>query len=231
MKTLQLVLLALAALLATAVAAPAQPRPYLGFVYPAGGQQGTTVPIRLGGQNLDGVNEAMVSGLGVSAKVVEYCRRLNNQETALLKEQLAELKKPAAAHDEAKRKLAERIERRLAEFVATPAAASLSSVVLVEVTLARDAKPGRRELVLATPRGVSNPLALLTRSRCVSSIAYLCCMNFLTSSSDSGYFGAVPFTRSSVWRVTRNVYSLPMACFSTVLQIALTPTFRKAKCR
>jgi hypothetical protein len=149
----------LAALLATAVAAPAQPRPYLGFVYPAGGQQGTTVPIRLGGQNLDGVNEAMVSGLGVSAKVVEYCRRLNNQETALLKEQLAELKKPAAAHDEAKRKLAERIERRLAEFVATPAAASLSSVVLVEVTLARDAKPGRRELVLATPRGVSNPLA------------------------------------------------------------------------
>ena len=42
-------LLALAVLLATAPAAWAQ-RPYIGFVYPAGGQQGTTFQIKLGGK-------------------------------------------------------------------------------------------------------------------------------------------------------------------------------------
>ena len=43
-------------------------------------RQGTTFQIRLGGQGLDGVNEVAVSGKGVSAKVVEYHRRLNNEE-------------------------------------------------------------------------------------------------------------------------------------------------------
>ena len=40
-----------AALLAAALPARAQPRPYVGFVYPAGGQQGTTFAVKLGGQN------------------------------------------------------------------------------------------------------------------------------------------------------------------------------------
>ncbi len=71
----------------------AQPRPYIGFVYPAGGQQGTTFQIELGGQNLDDVDRAIVTGTGVSAKVVEYHRRLGSQEMTLLREQLTELKK------------------------------------------------------------------------------------------------------------------------------------------
>ena len=41
--------LVLAGWLALAATAPAQPRPYVGFVYPAGGQRGTTVQIQLGG--------------------------------------------------------------------------------------------------------------------------------------------------------------------------------------
>ena len=39
----------------------AQPRPYIGFVYPAGGQKGTTFQIRLGGQGLNEVNAVVVS--------------------------------------------------------------------------------------------------------------------------------------------------------------------------
>ena len=95
-KMLWLSVLGLAVLAAAAPAAYAQ-RPYIGYVYPAGGQQGTTFQIRLGGQNLDGVDAVTVSGTGVQAKVVEYFRRLNNQETALMREQLNELRQAAKA--------------------------------------------------------------------------------------------------------------------------------------
>ena len=79
--------------------ARAQQRPYIGFVYPAGGQQGTTFPVKLGGQGLDGASEVLVTGTGVSARVVECYRRIGNQEITLLNEQLKDLKqaKPAAA--------------------------------------------------------------------------------------------------------------------------------------
>ena len=60
--------------LAVRGAGPGRPRPYIGFVYPAGGQQGTTFQIRLGGQDLDGVDGVLVSGTGFPAKVVEYQR-------------------------------------------------------------------------------------------------------------------------------------------------------------
>jgi hypothetical protein len=91
-------ILALALLLLGAPPAHAQPRPYIGFVYPAGGQQGTTFAVRLGGQNLDGASEVLVTGAGVSARVIECYRRIGPQEITLLSEQLKELKqaKPAA---------------------------------------------------------------------------------------------------------------------------------------
>jgi len=159
-------------------AARAQARPYVGFAYPAGGQQGATFQIRLGGQGMDDVNAVLVSGSGVMAKVVEYHRRLNNQEMQLLKEQLRDLKAANAAAaatmtsqtmpdimDEAvpdevsgKDKLIARIGERMDEFVQRPASAAISSLVLVEITIARDAQPGEREIRLATLRGVSNPL-------------------------------------------------------------------------
>lgn len=159
MNKLHLAVLAAAGWLAWASAAQAQQRPYIGFVYPAGAQQGTTVPIRLGGQNLNDVDQILVSGTGVSVKIDEFFKRLDNQESQLLREQLAELKRiPADKRDEAAQKLIARIERRMAELVNTPACAALSSLVLVNVTIASDAKPGPREIRLSTPRGVSNPL-------------------------------------------------------------------------
>lgn len=85
--------LAMAAVLATASVATAQPRPYIGYVYPAGGQQGTTVRVKLGGQNLDGVHGVVVSGKGVSGKLISYFRRIGPIEVTLLHEQLNELKK------------------------------------------------------------------------------------------------------------------------------------------
>jgi len=66
---------------------------YIGYVYPAGGQQGTTFQVRVGGQRLDGVHGAIVSGTGVTARIVEYLRPLNNQEEQLVREQLQKLKR------------------------------------------------------------------------------------------------------------------------------------------
>ena len=169
---------------AIAPLAHAQKRPYIGYVYPAGGQQSATIQIRLGGQDLDDVNSVLVTGTGVTAKVVEYFRRLNNQEVQLLNEQLKELKNsppaaPAMAAENpammqamtpekapaadgnnngsAQDRIA-KIEWRVREAVQTPACASISSLVMVEVAIALDAPPGPREIRLATPRGVSNPL-------------------------------------------------------------------------
>ncbi len=144
--------------------AAAQPPPYIGYVYPAGGRQGTTFQVRLGGQRLDGLHDVLVSGAGVSATVVEYRRQLGPQEMALLREQLRELEDGSRRQPdrddagEATDALVRRLQDRIAGFVQRPASAALASVALVQVTIATDAAPGVREIRLATRRGISNPL-------------------------------------------------------------------------
>ena len=80
-------------LLTCTASALAQTRPYIGYTFPAGGQQGTKFQIKLGGQGLDDVSGVQVTGSGVTAKVVECYRRINPQEMQLLNEQLKELKR------------------------------------------------------------------------------------------------------------------------------------------
>jgi len=90
-KTTWIGVVAAAALLAVPAAAWAQPRPYIGYVYPAGGQQGSTFSIRIGGQSLRHCDSVIVTGEGVSCRLVEYYRVLDNQEMAFLNQQLNEL--------------------------------------------------------------------------------------------------------------------------------------------
>lgn len=175
---LRLGVLGLAGLLSIVSSARGQ-TPYIGFVYPAGGQQGQTFQVRLGGQRLDGLSGAVVSGSGVSVKIVDYQRRLNPQETRLLREQLTELtrRRPAVALasatkgagrksrqaqpplDEATRKLIDKIQKRMADYVNRPACVALADIAIVEVTVSPSAEPGEREIRLVTPRGLSNPMA------------------------------------------------------------------------
>jgi hypothetical protein len=89
----RLTCLSLALWLAAAIAAHAQPRPYLGYVYPAGGQQGTTFQIRLGGQGWDEVSQVLVTGTGVTARITDNYRRLDFIELQLLNEQAALLRR------------------------------------------------------------------------------------------------------------------------------------------
>src|SRR5690349_14490320 len=91
-KTFCLRMACLAGIMLLAPVARSQPRPYIGYVYPAGGRQGTTSQVRMGGQNLDDVNAVLVTGTGVTARIADYYWRQNNQEQALLNEQLKILK-------------------------------------------------------------------------------------------------------------------------------------------
>ena len=84
-------ILGLAILVAAASSVWAQNQ-YIGYVFPAGGQQGTTFQIRFGGQRLAHACGAVVTGEGVSARLVDHYRVMNNQELAMLRQQLRELK-------------------------------------------------------------------------------------------------------------------------------------------
>lgn len=226
----RLLLVVLAILVPAASSARAQSQ-YIGYVYPAGGQQGTTFPVRLGGQGLIHASDLVVSGEGVSVRLVDYYRVMNNEEMGLLSRQLSELQKkettisdemvammasfefpepigpntgpnatpflicpicgtanpldaklcvkcntkldkaimvggeapksePSKSEKEvAKQKLIERIQKRFAEDERNPAVRSQTELVFAEVTIAPDAKPGRREIRVITKRGVSNPLS------------------------------------------------------------------------
>ena len=218
------------AILAATVCSVCAQNQYIGFVYPAGGQQDSTFPIRLGGQSLVNASDVVVSGEGVSARLVDYYRILDNQEMGLVSQQLNELKKketvvddalaakmasfefpapigpdtganavaslicpicgtanaldaklcikcntklekpadtkpaeknaaPKSEKDVAKEKLIDRIQRIFAEDERNPAVRSQTELVFAEITVAPDAKPGRREIRVITKRGISNPLS------------------------------------------------------------------------
>jgi ribosomal protein L40E len=227
----KVVILGLAVLVAALSSVLAQNQ-YIGYVYPAGGQQDTTFPIKLGGQGLVYASDVVVSGEGVSVRLVASYEIFGNQELGLLSQQLGELRKketvlsdavvakmasiefparigpdtgpnaapslicpvcgtanaidaalcikcntklekpkelkpgekdaknepPKTEKEKAKQVMIGMIERRFAEDERTPAVRSQTELIFAEVTVAPDAKPGRREIRVVTKRGVSNPL-------------------------------------------------------------------------
>ncbi len=64
---------------------------HIGYVYPAGGQQGATFEAVIGGQFLGDVNQIYVSGGGVQAKIVELVRPISNRELNDLRIKMDEL--------------------------------------------------------------------------------------------------------------------------------------------
>jgi len=128
---------------------------YIGYVYPAGGQQGTTFHVRIGGQRIEGAYDARVSGTGVHAKILECWGRIGNQELRVLREQAKLLKKSKKPEEI---KIKKRLNERLKEYEKRPANASIALITIVEITIDKDAQPGKREIRIMTPKGISNPL-------------------------------------------------------------------------
>jgi len=130
--------------------------PRIGYVYPAGGQQGTTAQIKVGGRFLDGVASAGISGRGVSARIIEHDKPLPPQQITSLRDKLQELLKKG--NDPAARQEIADLRLRIGDSVRRNQSPVLSEIVALEVTIAPDAEPGHRLLRLGTPLGQTNPL-------------------------------------------------------------------------
>jgi hypothetical protein len=70
-------------------------QPHIGYLYPAGAQQGTAVRVTAGGQFLRNTTDVYVSGEGVHARVIKYCRpfrNLKSEQRKWLQNRLNELR-------------------------------------------------------------------------------------------------------------------------------------------
>jgi hypothetical protein len=91
----RLLLLAVAAGATAAWGQPVRRDSEIGYLYPAGGQRGTTFEVLVGGQNLGGASGVQVSGGGVRASVLKHyraIRNLNGDQRKALQDQLKELR-------------------------------------------------------------------------------------------------------------------------------------------
>ncbi len=149
------VILFLAVVLISGFPAMAQREPHIGYIYPAGGQQGTTLEVKIGGQYLDGVSEAYISDTGIEAAVITHTKPLTQKQANELRTKLRELQKdrnnPGVATEIAE------LRKKLATFNrnANPA---IAETVTLNITIAPDAKPGKHQLRLMTTPGLSNPM-------------------------------------------------------------------------
>jgi len=144
------------AIVATPRAQQPQNNPRVGYVYPAGGQQGTTFQVKVGGRFLDGVAGVVVSGRGVQAEVVSHDKPLNGQQITELREKLQELQKQGKGAELQKQLLDARM--KIGDSLRRNANPGLAEIVTLEVTIAPDANPGDRQMRLQTPLGLTNPL-------------------------------------------------------------------------
>ncbi len=153
----------------------AQNTPRIGYVYPAGGRQGTTFHVTVGGQFLDGVTNAYVSGEGIQAAVIDFSKPMPQGQFNQLRDKLRELqdRKQAVLRDQRRgdsqnstntwsaddeklvKELRAKILKNPPNRNATP---TIVETVTVAVTIATNAGPGEREIRLGMPNGLSNPL-------------------------------------------------------------------------
>ena len=170
-----LVGLFLAPILRAQAVLPRLAAPRIGYVYPAGGQVGTTFTVTVGGEYLADTAEAEWSGAGITAKILGLQRPLSGKEAQELREEAEKLRGKrqasranapvAAANAEPKpvwtpedEKRAQELRLKLAYNLNRQTAPAISEAVTLEVSVAADTARGVREVRLRTPNGLSNPL-------------------------------------------------------------------------
>jgi len=172
----------LALFLFVASSAVAKP-PHIGYAYPAGGKQGTSFRIVVGGQYLLGSTNVFVSGEGVSAKVVrhsikydpkryrQFWRNRKNATAAMEGKEGLDLEKPQRQFDQATKQIARAElpdgvdpydEKAVTKYYRMNTKEQfnpqISDRLRIDVTIARNAPSGVRELRVYTPAGLSNPI-------------------------------------------------------------------------
>ncbi len=177
-----------AAVAALAISSPAQQAASssIGFAFPAGGRQGSSFQVTVGGQFLDGVTNAFVSGAGVKAAVANYVKPLTPAQFNTLRDKfkaLQERRVEAGKNWRRKQqgsssrtnatnvtrtredeKMLAELRKKLAAFQRRPTNPATAERVTLQVTVAPDAEPGERELRLQSRLGLSNPLVFCVGS-------------------------------------------------------------------
>ena len=157
-------------LLLPVLGALAQQAPHLAYFYPAGGRVGSTFQIVVGGQALLSVSNALVSGAGIETVVLERNRPMPQKEFTELRDRLKELQDKfqatrkgnntgtnawTAADAKEREDIRAKILRNPPNRKANPA---MIDTVIIQVKIATNAALGDREIRLATPLALSNPL-------------------------------------------------------------------------
>jgi hypothetical protein len=195
--------------------------PHLGFVYPAGGQQGTTFTVSVGGQSLNGATATYFSGAGVQAKVTGYERPLTQKEINDLREKVQQLQeKRAAARSKPNapaftpddEKLLEQSRATLATRGNRTTNPALAETVTLQVTVAPDATPGTRELRVKTETGLSNPVIF-----CVGTLAEATDPVVVGSANRSARPNATTAPRAAEPTFAESTVSLPVTINGQIL--------------
>ncbi len=152
----------------------AQVTPHAGYLYPAGGRQGVTIEVRMGGQYLTGARQAYVSGRGVEAKVIEYHRAVNGKERQFMAEEMRKLNEkrsasyrkpkpgePKVVFTEADQKRWDEIRDAMEEWARQRYIPSIAEIVRLQVTIAPDAPLGPREVRIEGNAGLTNPVVFV----------------------------------------------------------------------
>jgi len=176
-------LLCLAALLTVPAARAQHKDAHIGYIYPAGGRQGSTVEVTIGGQYLNGVTNVVVSGGGVRATSFRYIKPLKQNERNELNQKLRAVQKkrqqqarkkggkggggvelekiPPDVRDIQVEKLSLKGIAQVRKLLNDPKKqpnAQIAELVILRLKLAANTPPGARELRLRTRSGLSNPM-------------------------------------------------------------------------
>lgn len=163
--------------------------PRVGYLYPAGVQRGTSCEVTAGGQFLDGVTQAFVSGSGVTITLVRYEKPLPGKRMTELRDYIQDARKKAMDAVAQGTQLAKPFDQRrfdrvdnisivlkeagatddeIREFVKKRRQdrdpkrqqnQQISETAVFKIDVAPDAAPGPREMRLLTPLGLTNPMA------------------------------------------------------------------------
>jgi len=180
------VLLSLAVFFAIAPGALAQERvSSIGYIYPAGGRQGASFEVTIGGQFLKDVSDVYISGRGVKAEFVKYIKPLTKKQINDLRKKFKELRggnKGGFSRKSPRRMFAAiapkfnayaremglkdmdlksfiELGKKLRDPKRQPNV-QIAELVILRIKISSDAEPGHRELRLKTPMGLSNPRLL-----------------------------------------------------------------------
>ena len=152
--------------------------PHIGYVYPAGGRQGSTVELLVGGQFLEDASGVVYTGTGLRGSIVGYFKELTRQELNRLRNRKAKLEQTMQKEsDETRATMESELAEILAEFTRQgydesgrkrlkgvkrdprkQPNAQLREQVTLRCRIDATASPGPRELRLQTPHGLSNAI-------------------------------------------------------------------------